>query len=56
MAVFFHSTDSDIHVEVGEYQEFPRPGAEGAAAEKKTPKPSETSAAVALFKGLVCQI
>lgn len=25
MSVFFRSSESDVHIEVGEYQEFPKP-------------------------------
>ncbi|XP_051242417.1 CD209 antigen-like isoform X3 [Dicentrarchus labrax] len=41
MAVSFHSSESDISVALGEYQEFPRPEPEDAAAER-APKLSET--------------
>ncbi|XP_030285845.1 CD209 antigen-like protein E isoform X2 [Sparus aurata] len=39
MSVLFRSSESDVHIEVGEYQEFPKP--EYAAVESP-PKPSET--------------
>ncbi|XP_074484216.1 C-type lectin domain family 4 member M-like isoform X2 [Sebastes fasciatus] len=41
MAVSFHSSDSHISYEVGDYQQFPKPEPEDAASEK-TPKPGET--------------
>lgn len=38
MSVLFRSSESDVHIEVGEYQEFPKP--EYAAVESP-PKPSK---------------
>ncbi|XP_035516648.1 CD209 antigen-like protein E [Morone saxatilis] len=54
MAVFFHSSESDINVALGEYQESPRPEPEDAAAER-TPKPKLRHVSVVLLSfGLLC--
>lgn len=42
MSVFFKSSESDVAIEVGEYQEFPTPELKAAAPET-TPKPSTSS-------------
>ncbi|XP_070828639.1 CD209 antigen-like protein E [Chaetodon trifascialis] len=41
MPVFFHSSEPNVHIEVGEYQEFPKPAPEDAVTET-SPSPSET--------------
>lgn len=42
MSVFFKPSESDITIEVGEYQEFPKPELQAAAPET-TPKPSTSA-------------
>ncbi|XP_037617782.1 galactose-specific lectin nattectin-like [Sebastes umbrosus] len=54
MAVSFHSSDSHISYEVGDYQQFPKPEPEDAASEK-TPKPELKHFSVVLLSfGLLC--
>ncbi|KAG8014970.1 Collectin-12 [Nibea albiflora] len=53
MAVFFRPSDSGVNIEVGEYQEFPRPEPEDAPTE--TPKPKLRLISVVLLSfGLLC--
>ncbi|XP_008284332.1 CD209 antigen-like protein C isoform X2 [Stegastes partitus] len=61
MAVFFHSAQSDVAYEVGEYQQFPRPepepvaAAAAAAAPKRPPRSnSRHLLAVLLSFGILC--
>ncbi|XP_042341908.1 asialoglycoprotein receptor 2-like [Plectropomus leopardus] len=54
MAVFFNSNESRVAFEVGEYQQFPKPESEDAAAEK-TQKPKLRHLSVVLLSfGLLC--
>ncbi|XP_036964200.1 CD209 antigen-like protein C isoform X2 [Acanthopagrus latus] len=52
MSAFFHSSESDVHIEVGEYQEFPK---SECAAVESSPKPKLRHLSVVLLSfGVLC--
>ncbi|XP_076583761.1 CD209 antigen-like protein C [Chaetodon auriga] len=54
MSVFFQSNESDVHIEVGEYQEFPKAAPDDAVIETSpSPKLRHLSVVVLSF-GLLC--
>nr|XP_046255728.1 asialoglycoprotein receptor 2-like [Scatophagus argus] len=54
MSVFFHPSESDINIELGEYQKFPKPGPDNGATER-TPKSKLRHVSVVLLSfGLLC--
>ncbi|KAM7418317.1 hypothetical protein PAMA_015775 [Pampus argenteus] len=54
MAVFFHSGESEVHFEVGEYQQFPK-SEQKDTTDDKTPKPNFRHLKVVLVSfGLLC--
>ncbi|XP_034544168.1 CD209 antigen-like protein C [Notolabrus celidotus] len=54
MAVLFHSSESYINVEVGEYQEFSRPEPEVSSTERNTKPKFRHFSVVLLSFGLLC--